>query len=241
MKFAIEKGDMERKLDDVKRATFDLFLQWTYRGDYVVPHRKAIAPPSKPVPRSNLDATQTIGHGSKGSEARSLLNGTTAALPPPSTLSPRILDFTHKVLKHAKLYVFAERLDVPALEDCVITKLGDMFKDRPKGTAGAIRIIDVLRFVYGNTSRDHPCGFEEMLRTVVVRDLSSDIIAVIERREFQNLMLRNKEMLADVLANLKENMGNIPTSLETQAPLKRTLPSDQVLSEEAQSEKRAKS
>ena len=49
MIFAIKEGDVERKLDGVKTATFDLFLQWAYRGDYVVPHRRAIPHTPKPV------------------------------------------------------------------------------------------------------------------------------------------------------------------------------------------------
>ena len=71
-----------------------------------------------------------------------------------------------------------------------------------------------------------------------MRELSSDIVAVIQEREFQNLLLRNKEMLADVMAGLKEKIGDIPGTLTYQVPLKRAMPSDQSPSEEVPSEKK---
>ena len=137
--------------------------------------------PESPTPRT---AKEEIRHTFDSRERKSAVKG-----PPPRGNKDPAEVYSDVFLSHARLYVFAEKYDIQELKIFALDELYDTLKAYTLYTKRTSDIIDLLSYVYRNTSE--PNEDLEDLRTLMTQYMGREMDILTYDEGFRDLMIED--------------------------------------------------
>ncbi|KAK4033364.1 hypothetical protein C8A01DRAFT_40192 [Parachaetomium inaequale] len=212
-----EAGDGHAELEDVEVETFVAFTEYAYTGKYGGADAPALAAPAAPPPRYDAySRAYTNGAYRTPKVSRLWATFTTAvsaACPAdhqPCTNTANKLpgdgcaDVRPVLLRHARLYVFADCYGISRLMDLSFYNLGQVLVafDLVDHNMREIRvevIVALLRYCY-----DDPTP--ELLKSLVVRYAACNAERLWESKSFQELLAAHAELAAALVGLMVERL-----------------------------------
>lgn len=130
-------------------------------------------------------------------------------------------DCTDVFLSHARLYVFAEQYDVQPLKRLAMNNLHFTLKKFSLWWECVEDVVALIKFVYEKTSK--PDNEVEPMRNMLMLFIGYVMDSVVQRSEFQNLLMEDSELLNDFCAMVAKRIQVTPAGQHGTIDLEQSL------------------